>query len=82
MPRPSRDRLRPKKLSEGRSAAPRKQTLPHPQTAREGTQTPEQAMEYAEIIRAEHTLSELNSPGSLSDDTIQSLLAAMREQKK
>ena len=52
------------------------------QTAREGTQTPEQAMEYAEIIRAEHTLSELNSPGSLSDDTIQSLLAAMREQKK
>ncbi len=52
------------------------------QTAREGLQTPEQAMEYVEIIRTEHSLSGLENPVSLPDDTIQALLAAMREQKK
>ena len=51
-------------------------------TAREGAQTPEQAEEYVKVIRAEHRLAGLEDPASLPDDEIQSLLAAMREQKK
>ena len=52
------------------------------QMAREAAQTPEQAAAYVKVIREEHAMAGLQSPGSLPDDAIQSLLAAMREQKK
>ena len=52
------------------------------QAAREGAQTPEQAMEYAAVIRSERSLAALNDPSALPDDRIFDVLAKMREQKK
>ncbi len=53
--------------------------------AREGAHTPEQAVEYVDVILSEHELLVFKNPDQLSqlpDDKIHEMLAAMREHKK
>ncbi|MDD2362585.1 MAG: DNA primase [Oscillospiraceae bacterium] len=52
------------------------------QKAREGIHSPEQAVEYVNVIHNEHKLLGLNDPEQLSDDKIKEMLDAMRAQKK
>ncbi|MDD2418581.1 MAG: DNA primase [Oscillospiraceae bacterium] len=52
------------------------------QNARESTHSPEQAVEYVDVIQNEHKLSGLNDPNQLSDDEIIKMLDTMRAQKK
>ena len=50
--------------------------------ARDRTHTPEQAIEYIDVIQNEHSLLALSDPEQLPDDKIREMLAAMRAQKK